>query len=104
MFEQGRRKSDSLVTLFVLPNELDFARLGVAVATRHGNAVRRNRVKRLAREAFRLMRNELPAGWDYMVVPRVGREFTLENLQRSIRNLSAALTTAAQDKGKIKNT
>ena len=100
MFEQGRKRSDGLVTLFVLPNELGFARLGVAVATRHGNAVRRNRVKRLAREAFRLLAEQLPAGWDYMVVPRSGREFTLEKMQRSIRNLSAALTAAPNDRGK----
>jgi ribonuclease P protein component len=35
------------------------ARLGLAVSTRVGNAVCRNRVRRLAREAFRLLRSKL---------------------------------------------
>jgi len=91
LFERGRRASNGLVMLLVLPNELGWARVGVAVGTRHGNAVRRNRIKRLCREAFRLIRPELPAGWDYMIVPRAGGDFSLRKLQASIRSLAERL-------------
>ena len=44
------------------PNGLGHARLGLAVGVRAaGNAVNRNRVKRVAREAFRHLPQELPA-------------------------------------------
>ena len=44
------------------PNGLDHARLGLAVGVRAaGNAVNRNRVKRVVREAFRHIHQELPA-------------------------------------------
>ena len=44
------------------PNGLGRARLGLAVGVRAaGNAVNRNRVKRVVREAFRHIRQELPA-------------------------------------------
>mgnify|MGYP003471056350 FL=1 len=44
------------------PNGLGHARLGLAVGVRAaGNAVNRNRVKRVVREAFRHIRQELPA-------------------------------------------
>jgi len=44
------------------PNELGHARLGLAVGVRSaGNAVNRNRVKRVVREAFRHIHQELPA-------------------------------------------
>lgn len=44
------------------PNGLGHARLGLAVGIRAaGNAVNRNRVKRVVREAFRHMLQELPA-------------------------------------------
>lgn len=42
-------------------NEHDHARLGMAVPRRVGNAPRRNRIRRRIREAFRLVRAELPA-------------------------------------------
>jgi ribonuclease P protein component len=48
--------------LFYRPNGLASARLGVVVGKRFvRQAVKRNRIKRLAREAFRLVRAELPA-------------------------------------------
>ena len=44
------------------PNGLGHARLGLAVGVRAaGNAVNRNRVKRVVREAFRQIHQELPA-------------------------------------------
>ncbi|MHC4810545.1 MAG: ribonuclease P protein component [Planctomycetota bacterium] len=42
------------------PNGLGHARLGLAVPRRLGSAPRRNRIRRRIREAFRLLRPELP--------------------------------------------
>lgn len=43
------------------PNDAGQARLGLAVGVKTaGNAVKRNRIKRLARESFRHHRHELP--------------------------------------------
>lgn len=45
-----------------MANEAGEARLGMAVSIRAaGNAVRRNRIRRLIRESFRMHRQELPA-------------------------------------------
>lgn len=51
-----------LFSLSFSPNNLGMARLGVVVAKRLARrAVMRNRIKRQAREAFRLQRGQLPA-------------------------------------------
>jgi ribonuclease P protein component len=62
------RRSNGLLTLFIAKNDCAFARLGVSVAKACGGAVLRNRLKRLAREAFRQCQDKIPARFDYMVV------------------------------------
>ena len=49
----GARTRGRYLTLFTLPNGLDFARLGIIATRRLGGSVRRNRAKRRARELFR---------------------------------------------------
>ena len=48
------------------------ARLGVTASKHVGDAVRRNRTKRLVREAFRLHPELFPDGIDLVVIARAG--------------------------------
>ena len=62
VYAQGRRLGNELFTVNVQPNTLGSARLGMSVAVRSmGSAVRRNRVRRMIRESFRLHRAAIPA-------------------------------------------
>lgn len=45
-------------------------RLGLSVSKAHGRAVRRNKIKRILREAFRLERPTLPGCFDMILIPR----------------------------------
>jgi len=100
VFQQGRRACDGLITLHAVRNGLDDGRcrLAVAVSTRHGGAVRRNRIKRLCREAFRLTRHRLPSGWDYVIVPRAEAELTVNKLAEAISSLAGRVTGQAERK------
>lgn len=63
--------ADGRLVVFAGPGAAGRPRLGLSVSRKVGNAVVRNRWKRLLREAFRLAQHELPA-CDFVVVPRKG--------------------------------
>lgn len=66
----GKKRVGRHFVVFVRPNPGSPARLGVTATRKLGKAIRRNRAKRVVREAFRRVRHELPEGFDYVVVAR----------------------------------
>ncbi len=88
--------SDGRMTIYGCENDLGYARLGLSVSTRVGPAVVRNRWKRLLREAFRLNRLELPAGVDFVVIPRAGSQPELHSLSDSLLRLAKRAAAKAQ--------
>lgn len=70
VFNAGNRMSDRHLTIFYSANDLNHARLGLAISKKVSKlAVDRNRIKRLARETFRLKQHQLQCA-DYVVLAR----------------------------------
>lgn len=74
VFAEAQKFANRHWTLIVRPNQLDIPRLGLAVAKKQlQRAVWRNRVKRIARETFRLHKQDL-CGYDIVVLGRKGMQ------------------------------
>ena len=54
----------------MLPNELPYCRLGLAVSRKVGNAAVRNKIKRRLREIFRKQLKDRLLQYDFVVVAR----------------------------------
>jgi ribonuclease P protein component len=91
VYDARVRESRGPLTAYARPNDLGHPRLGLSVSRRVGTAPRRNRIKRLLREAFRLMQHDLPRGYDLVIVIRPHEPQLLADYQRLLSSLAIKL-------------
>jgi ribonuclease P protein component len=68
--QQGESRRHPLAILIVHPNDLNVSRFAFVASRRVGNAVKRNRGRRLLREVVRLHLSEILPGYDCVFIVR----------------------------------
>lgn len=86
--QRGVRETAGPLILWAAPNSLDMVRLGLSVSRTLGNAVFRNRLKRLVREAFRLVQYDLPKGYDLVISLRPHQPLALAEYQELLKDMA----------------
>ena len=91
-YGRGKSAADPVLVTYALRNRYGVMRIGITTGKKLGNAVERNRCRRIIRAAFRQLEGECCGGWDIVFVARhktVSRKST--DIERSMRKQLGAL-------------
>lgn len=71
MYHRAKSVTDPALVIYAMKNRAGFCRIGITVSKKTGNAVERNRSRRIIRAAFAaaLKQGEID-GWDIVIVAR----------------------------------
>ena len=101
VWSAGRSWAHALFVLWALPNDLDHVRVGITASRKVGNAVARNRARRLLREAARHCYPHISSGWDLILVARpvlvTRKEPQVESALRSMLTLAGLWVSLMED-------
>lgn len=70
LYKKGRYSASKYSVIYVRSNGKPFNRLGITAGKKIGNAVHRNRAKRLIRLAYQMCELSMPVGMDIVIVAR----------------------------------
>ena len=94
VFRSGERFGSRYLLARVVSNAHGHARVGFAVPRGVGCIAKRNRVRRVMREAFRLHQHEIPDGVDLALIPkRAWTDYRLGVVESSMQSLLREIHT-----------
>ena len=101
VFKNGRSTANRQFVVYVLKrDEQPYARIGLSVSKKIGNAVVRNRIKRYIREAIRYYENRFSIGIDCVIIARKPTaELSYWEVAKSLKHVWSKGNLLKKDKG-----
>ncbi len=96
LYYKGKSYTNPALVVYVMPNSAGICRIGITVSKKIGNAVERNRCKRIIRAAYREVFPEISGNFDFVLVARSKTKYLKST------EVATILTDLLQKAGAIK--
>ncbi len=83
LFNKGKRAFTPSMTVLYRPSER--LTMGISIGKKHGKSVKRNRIKRLIREAFRLTCGEMQGTYAMVIIPKVQEKYDFHTFKKHLQ-------------------
>lgn len=92
LYYRGKSEAGDVLVTYALKNRTGASRYGITTSKKIGNAVERNRSRRVIRAAFALLEDRLNGGWDFVFVARgktsrVKMQSVLQQMEKQMKKL-----------------
>ena len=94
---KGKYYSGRYIESFALNNNLKINKIGIAIKTKIGKAVKRNRIKRLIKESYRLNEDKLKVGKSLVFLVKKNCEIQSLNFKDVEKDIISILEKVGQD-------
>ena len=100
VYQNGTSKANRCLVVYILRNQCNKNRLGIAVSKKVGNSVVRHRITRLIRESYRLNESIFDCGLDIVVIARSGAKGkTCQEMESALLHLMRKHHVAGKNNG-----
>lgn len=98
-YKKGKFFVGKFLVLYALKNNTEINRLGITASRKFGKSVKRNRIRRLIKENYRLIEEFLKTGYDLVFVARNSDEVPdYVSIKKEMKYLFKRLSLLNQEK------
>lgn len=101
-YGRGKSAVSAGLVVYCLKRKKGGIRVGITTGKKVGNAVARNRARRLIREAIRLCENDIRGNWDIVLVARTRTPYLkMQDVSRELNKSLKQMGIIAEGSGSI---
>lgn len=98
-YKRGKFYVGKYIILYVMKNNMNINRLGISISKKVGKSNKRNRIRRIVRENYRLYEEIIKDGYDIVFVGRTGADLPdFINIKKEMKFLLKKLEIFDQEK------